>query len=91
MVLTTPNAFAVSNFVYRLGGKPRVNGDHTCWYCEDTLRQLLERNDYEIVTMTYMRHRAPGVLRTRVASAIRRLLPQRLAWNTLLVVARPRV
>jgi 2-polyprenyl-3-methyl-5-hydroxy-6-metoxy-1,4-benzoquinol methylase len=91
LVLTTPNAFAISNFVYRLGGNPRVNGDHTCWYCEDTLRQLLERNDYEIVTMTYMQHRAPGVLRTRVASAIRRLLPERLAWNTLLVVARPRV
>jgi len=90
LVLTTPNAFAISNFVYRLGGKPRVNGDHTCWYCEDTLRQLLERNGYEIVSMAYLRHRATGRLRTRVASAIRRLLPERLAWNTLLVVAKPR-
>ena len=91
LILTTPNAFAVSNFVYRLGGNPRVNGDHTCWYCEDTLRQLLERNDYEILSMGYMRHRATGLFRTRIADVLRRLLPERLAWNTLLVVARPRL
>lgn len=41
-ILTTPNAFAFSNFVYRLGGKAAVHSEHTCWFCEDTLSQLLE-------------------------------------------------
>ena len=30
LVITTPNAFAVSNFVYRIGGRPRINKGHTC-------------------------------------------------------------
>ena len=41
LVITTPNAFAVSNFVYRIGGRPRINKGHTCWYDEVTLSQLL--------------------------------------------------
>ena len=89
LLITTPNAFAVSNFVYRFGGTPRVNGDHVAWYCEDTLRQLLERNRYEVVDITYLRHSVPGSLRSRLASSVRRVLPRRVAWNTLLAVARP--
>ena len=41
LVLTTPNAFYVGNFVYRFGGRARVHPEHTCWYCEDTLRRVL--------------------------------------------------
>lgn len=89
LVLTTPNAFAVSNFVYRLGGRPRVNAGHTCWYDETTLRQLLERHGFGVVEIDYVGHRTPGRLRSLVAGAVRALLPDRLARNTLLVVARP--
>jgi 2-polyprenyl-3-methyl-5-hydroxy-6-metoxy-1,4-benzoquinol methylase len=89
LVLTTPNPFAISNFVYRLGGTPKVNGDHTCWYCEDTLRQVLERNGYEVESMTYLRHETPGTWRRKVTRLLRSALPDRLAWNTLLAVARP--
>jgi 2-polyprenyl-3-methyl-5-hydroxy-6-metoxy-1,4-benzoquinol methylase len=88
LLVTTPNPFAISNFVYRMGGTPRVNGDHVAWYCEDTMRQLLERNEYEVVEITYLRHDVPGSLRSRLASMARRVLPKRLAWNTLLAVAR---
>ena len=89
LILTTPNPFAVSNFVYRLGGSPRVNGDHTCWYCEDTLRQLLERNGFEVDETRYLRHDTPGKGRQMIVHFLRRCLPDKLAWNTLLVVARP--
>lgn len=89
LLLTTPNPFAVSNFVYRLGGTPRVNGDHTCWYCEDTLRQMLERNGFVVEESTYLTHDTPGRFRKLVSALLRRALPDRLAWNTLLVVAQP--
>jgi 2-polyprenyl-3-methyl-5-hydroxy-6-metoxy-1,4-benzoquinol methylase len=89
LVLTTPNVFAVSNFVYRIGGTPRVNADHTCWYCEDTLSQLLERNGFQVREVRYLRHPTPGTVRPIVAQGLRRLLSERLAWNTLLVVAEP--
>ena len=87
LVLTTPNVFAVSNFVYRFGGSPKVNADHTCWYCEDTLGQLLERNGYEVSVVEYLEHDTPGRGRAYITQALRQVLPRRLAWNTLLVVA----
>lgn len=87
LILTTPNPFAISNFVYRLGGTPRVNGDHTCWYCEDTLRQLLDRNGFEVVESAYLVHETPGRSRKLVSALLRGALPDRLAWNTLLAVA----
>jgi len=87
LVLTTPNAFAVSNFVYRIGGRPRVNRGHTCWYDEVTLSQLLRRHGYEVEEVAYLPHRTPGRVRASVARAVRAVLPAHLAENTLLVVA----
>lgn len=90
LVLTTPNAFAISNFVYRVGGRPRVNAEHTCWFCEDTLATLLERHDFDVESISYLEHTTPGRFRRLAAGAIRSVLPDRLAQNTLLAVARAR-
>jgi 2-polyprenyl-3-methyl-5-hydroxy-6-metoxy-1,4-benzoquinol methylase len=89
LVLTTPNAFSISNFVYRIGGRPRVNTEHTCWYDETTLCQLLRRHGYAVVEVAYVAHRTPGRMRAALASAVRSTLPAHLAENTLLVVATP--
>ena len=87
LVLTTPNVFAVSNFVYRLGGRPRMNTGHTCWYDEVTLEQLLRRHGFSVVETEYVGHRTPGRVRSVLARTIRALLPRHLAENTLMVVA----
>jgi len=87
LVITTPNAFAISNFVYRIGGRPRINKGHTCWYDEVTLSQLLRRHGYEVTEVSYLPHRTPGRGRAFVAGVVRSLLPRHLAENTLLVVA----
>ena len=87
LVITTPNAFAVSNFVYRVGGRPRINKGHTCWYDEVTLSQLLRRHGYEVVEVSYLPHRTPGRGRALLAGVVRSLLPRHLAENTLLVLA----
>jgi 2-polyprenyl-3-methyl-5-hydroxy-6-metoxy-1,4-benzoquinol methylase len=87
LVLTTPNAFAVSNFVYRIGGRPRLNKGHTCWYDETTLSQLLRRHGYDVVEVSYLPHRTPGRLRALLAGGVRAVLPAHLSENTLLVVA----
>jgi 2-polyprenyl-3-methyl-5-hydroxy-6-metoxy-1,4-benzoquinol methylase len=87
-VATTPNPFCITNTIYRLGGRPRVNREHTCWYCEDTIEHLFARNDLELVEIRYLRHRTPGAMRSLASRALRLALPDRLAWNTMLVVAR---
>jgi SAM-dependent methyltransferase len=89
LVLTTPNAFAVSNFVYRFGGHARVHDEHTCWFCEDTLSSLLTRHGFVVEEMSYLRHTTPGRARRIAAGVVRAALPDRLAHNTLLAVARP--
>jgi SAM-dependent methyltransferase len=90
VLLTTPNAFALTNFLYRLGERPApINPDHTCWFCEDTLPALLVKGGFRVETLTYVRHDTPGRARKVVASAVRKVLPERLAWRTLLVVATP--
>ena len=40
LVLTTPNAFAVSNFVYRIGGRPRQPGAHVLVRRDDAVAAL---------------------------------------------------
>jgi 2-polyprenyl-3-methyl-5-hydroxy-6-metoxy-1,4-benzoquinol methylase len=88
LVLTTPNAFGVNNFIYRLGGDPWVNEDHTCWFCEKTIAQLLRRHEFDVISVRYLPHRSEGI-RQLASTAIRLPLPDRLKWPDMLVVARP--
>ncbi len=87
LVLTTPNAFALSNFIYRWGGKARIHQEHTCWFCEDTLTTLLRREGFAVETLSYLPHKTPGLLRSIAAGAVRTVLPVHLAWRTILVSA----
>lgn len=90
LVLTTPNAFRYTGFIYRLGDRVApVNDDHMVWFDETTLRQLVLRMGYEVVTLSYITHDTPGTLRSAASKFIRRLLPPRLAEATLFAVVRP--
>lgn len=88
LVLTTPNAFYVGNFVYRLGGHAQVHAEHTCWYCEDTLRQVLQRNGFAPPEIYFSGHSSPTLMRKMATFMSRLLLPPRLAFDTLVAAAR---
>lgn len=47
LVVTTPNAHALTNFGAALLGRELVNDDHVCWYSWRTLVALLERHGWE--------------------------------------------
>jgi 2-polyprenyl-3-methyl-5-hydroxy-6-metoxy-1,4-benzoquinol methylase len=90
LVLTTPNAFCASNFVYRFGFSVRVHEEHTCWFCEDTLSTLVSRCGFNVLHVDYLEHETPGKLRSALAGLVRAGLPRKLAWRTLLLVAEPK-
>lgn len=87
LIITTPNAFRFVNFLYRFGSHVRVNEEHTCWFCDITLTQLLSRHSFSVRHVGYIPHETPSPLRNVVSTAVRKALPDRLAWNTLMVVA----
>jgi SAM-dependent methyltransferase len=90
LVLTTPNAMCLTNFVYRFGtGRAPLNEDHVLWFDTDTLWQLLNRSGWRVVEQGFVHHETPGRGRAAVAKVVRGVLPPRLAWNTLFCVAEP--
>jgi hypothetical protein len=87
LVLTTPNVFYVANFVYRFGGHGLVHWEHTCWYCEDTLRRVLNVNGFPNVEIMFAGHTSPTPARKAASLIAQRVLPPRLALDTLIAVA----
>jgi 2-polyprenyl-3-methyl-5-hydroxy-6-metoxy-1,4-benzoquinol methylase len=90
LVLTTPNVFYIGGFVYRWGGHGQVHPEHTCWFCEDTLRHVLQINGYSNIQIFFSGHKSPTPLRRSVTFAVQHLLPPRLALDTLIAVATAR-
>ena len=91
LLITTPNALRISNVIYAATGGLLVNPEHTCWFCETTLTTLLERKGFRIIEIGYLRHETFNTMR-RVALSLRAsLLPDRVAWNTLYVLAKIKV
>ncbi len=86
-VLTTPNVFYIGGFVYRLGGHGQVHPEHTGWFCEDTLRHVLEVNGFPRVDISFSGHASPTPLRKAATFTAQHLLPPRLAMDTLIAVA----
>jgi SAM-dependent methyltransferase len=96
LVVTTPNAYRLLNFLAPASGSELIHPDHTAWHSPHTLRNLLERNGWDVEGMAYYQNPAPrmgGVvgpvvrgLRT-VFVAFGKLLPY---WcDGLVVWARP--
>ena len=55
LVITTPNCFNLFNLAEKISkGEPTVNKDHTCYFNSKTLKQLLEKNGWEVVRMDFL-------------------------------------
>jgi SAM-dependent methyltransferase len=98
LVVTTPNAYRLLNFLAPASGSELIHPDHTAWHSPHTLRNLLVRNGWDVEGMAYYQNPAPrmgGVVgpiirgARAVFVAFGRLLPY---WSDGLVVwARPAV
>ena len=96
LVVTTPNAYRLLNFLAPVGGVELVHPDHTAWHSPHTLATLLARGGWAIEGAAYYQNPAPqldgvtgALVRTGRAVFVRlgRLAPY---WSDGLVVwARP--
>ncbi|MGH9019079.1 MAG: class I SAM-dependent methyltransferase [Acidimicrobiales bacterium] len=87
LVLTTPNAFYIGNFIYRLGGHARVHPQHTAWYCDSTLRRIVTVNGFGPVDIHYIGHASRTPARKLASATFRAVLPDHLAKDTMVAVA----
>lgn len=83
-VLSTPNAWAVNHFLQAVTGPVNCNAEHTCWFDERTLRQVLARHGFAVDRVEYVRGPDPGLRRLLYALGV-----EVLGGVTLVVVARP--
>ena len=79
LVLTTPNAHALTNVLGAFAGRELVNPDHVAWYSWRTLTTLLERHGWRLDELSY--YPFPRVLSGSLAP--------RLLFNGYQAVARP--
>jgi 2-polyprenyl-3-methyl-5-hydroxy-6-metoxy-1,4-benzoquinol methylase len=55
LIMTTPNCFNLFNMTEKLTKyEPTVNRDHTCYFNEKTLRQLLGKNGWGVESFHYL-------------------------------------
>jgi SAM-dependent methyltransferase len=55
LVLTTPNAHALTNVLGGLAGRELVNPDHVAWFSWRTLATLLDRHGWRLERLAYYR------------------------------------
>lgn len=87
LLLSTPNVECINHPIYNLTGGLKVNQEHVCWFCDKTLKTLLNRNGFEVLEMKYFNQPTYGI--RKLFRAMLNILPNRLAYPTLFVIARP--
>jgi SAM-dependent methyltransferase len=61
LVLTTPNAYRLLNFLSPATGVELIHPDHTAWHSPHTLRNLLQRNGWQVEGIAYYRNPTPDL------------------------------
>ena len=86
LLLTTPNASALKNFLHAMLGEEKVHEDHNYYFSYRTLKQLLERTGFSCEEIYYYQDiegRGLALLLDRTLSAMTHLRP---LWSDGLIV-----
>lgn len=74
MIITTPNAYRITGFGYRLKGLEFVHPDHNYWFSWSTLTSLLLKNGYQVIEArlySFIDYKRP-LLRSFVGKIVRK-------------------
>ena len=91
LALSTPNPFWWKTWIHVLiKGYSCPHPEHTCWYCERTIIQLLERHGYYVEHFEYGTVYILETFFQKLTKIINTLipLPQRFRHNTIMIKAR---
>lgn len=61
LIMSTPNPWAFHRFKQALFGDVYCNEEHTCWFDERTLQQVLNRHGFNLEEITYIKASDPGI------------------------------
>lgn len=61
LIMTTPNPWAFHRFKQALFGGVYCNEEHTCWFDERTLRQVLDRHGFDVSEIEHVKASDPGI------------------------------
>lgn len=91
LVISTPNPFWWKTWIHVLvKGNASPHPEHTCWYCEKTIQQLLMRHGYRIDRLEYGTVFILATFFQRLTKLINTIvpLPARFRHNTMMLVAK---
>lgn len=93
LVLTTPNAYRLSNVIVAITGRENVNPDHIAIYSWFTLVNLVHRHDWEVVWCKTYNGRKRNRMLMRGIDSAQKLLARRFPFvaSGLILGCRPRV
>lgn len=89
--VSTPNPFWWKTYLHVLiKGNSCPHPEHTCWYCEQTLIQLLERHGLHVERLEYGTVYILSTFYQKLTMYINRIfpLPDRFRHNTIMLVAK---
>jgi 2-polyprenyl-3-methyl-5-hydroxy-6-metoxy-1,4-benzoquinol methylase len=97
LVLSTPYAFSLMYLFYAAHHFPKTceNGEHTCWFCPSTVRELARREGLDVESWRLIDDYDPSVkswkyrIYWKLIRTIGKLLPDRMTKTTMLLVLRP--
>ncbi len=91
LAISTPNPFWWKTWVkVILKGNAKPNPEHTCWFCEITLTQLLRRHGFQITKIHYDTIFDFSTFSQKTTKVLNYILPipNRLKHNTIMIIAR---
>lgn len=94
LILTTPNMFYFKEILFLiLRGYPAINPEHTCWFDEIALRQLLNRFSFSIEKIMYTTEisyaKKKFAFKSVILRLIEKLIPaKKLKYGTIIVIAK---
>lgn len=92
LLITTPNAYRLTNTLVALTGKENMNPDHIAIYSWFTLKNLMDRHGWDLdETVTYNVPRR-NTRAARAGIAVQRIVSKRFPFlaNGLIMVGKPR-